>query len=169
MIDYLEQVLAIAGAISVMLTALGALLPEDSTVGRWCRVAATDLRQVLAWLRGVPPMPLVCLGAIAASVACHGCAGSLESARVAPMAMRVTPAEQVQRCQDLDREHMVWDGIGKVAALVAGGSGLSTIPVNDDSARIGLVAGAVAASALSVYATTISTGAAEAWARECSR
>jgi hypothetical protein len=107
------------------------------------------------------------------SVLVVGCAGSFEEARLAGLRARspdksvaVAPSE---RCQSLDNQHRTWGGVAKVSAVLAGAQGLSAIPVDDKTARIGLAAGTAVTAAAAAGAEYLSEGAAESWARECSQ
>jgi hypothetical protein len=58
--------------------------------------------------------------------------------------------------------------VAKGAAVLAGASGLSTLPVEDPEARAALAAGAITAGAAAAAAVAMSEGAAKSWARDCS-
>ena len=77
-----------------------------------------------------------------------------------------TPAS---RCEQLDDRRMWWGGLAKGAAVVAGASGIATLPVKDsEEARIGLAVGALGAATVAAVAIAVEEGAASSWARECS-
>jgi len=105
-----------------------------------------------------------------------GCAGSLERARadgavLAAGVDRAAPeaeAARVDRCERLDRQHRTWGAVAKGVAVLAGASGLSTLPVDDPEAQTALAIGAVAAGAAAAGAVALSEGAAASWARDCS-
>lgn len=94
-----------------------------------------------------------------------GCAGSFEEAR-APKRVGAAPPPSA-RCITLDDRHAFWGGTGKFSAALSGASGLSTIPIEDDRARIGLAAGSAVFAAVAVGAGFIAEAASESWAREC--
>lgn len=101
-----------------------------------------------------------------AVVVCSGCAGRFEAARLsAPVR---ADAQSVDRamCRTLDDRAVVWGAIATGTAVVAGGAGLSTIPVKDDEARIGIAIGAAVTAVLSGVSTYVSGKASEAWVRE---
>lgn len=102
-----------------------------------------------------------------AALLLSGCAGSFEEARVAGQGIRLgTPSE----CQAYDDGHRNWSAVEKAAGLLAGGSGLASIPLGDkEDLRIGLAAGAVGAASVSVFAAVQADGFAKDWARECSK
>jgi hypothetical protein len=100
-----------------------------------------------------------------------GCAGSFEEARLAGLQARTAAKVAVfpsERCVSLDNQHRTWGGVAKVSAVLAGAQGLSTIPVEDKTARIGLAAGTAVTAAAAAGAQYVSESAAESWARECS-
>ena len=109
-----------------------------------------------------------------ALVAVTGCAGSLEQQRAARLSERRLGIDQLPRdtarCESLDATRRDWGAVAKGAAVLAGGSGLSTLPVPDDEreAQIGLAAGALAMATLAAVAIAVEEGAATSWARECS-
>ena len=104
-----------------------------------------------------------------------GCAGSLERARADGALLAAGAAEpdpgaaaaRVERCERLDRQHRTWGAVAKGAAVLAGASGLSTLPVEDQEARAALAAGAITAGAAAAAAVAMSEGAAKSWARDC--
>jgi hypothetical protein len=110
------------------------------------------------------------LPALLLLIALPGClAGSFEEARLAglnPQARAAAPPP-TERCVSLDSQHRNWGGVSKISAVLAGGSGLSTIPAEDKTLRIGLAAGAAATAALAAGAGYLSESAATSWAREC--
>lgn len=80
------------------------------------------------------------------AVGLSGCAPSLGSslAARAPDRAAATP-EQARRCRRLDRTESTLRWVSRGAAVLAGGTGLSTIPVDDPEAQAALaVSGAVA-------------------------
>ena len=170
------------GALWSIATALGAVLPGSA--GEWCRKAGTDLVTFSAWLRkvlpGGPPAALMLLVALTA-LPMTGCAGSFEIAKLAGAQDRGVTRTQVtykagetpavtpdpKRCQSLDERHMVWSSLAKAGAAVTGAAGLTTIPVEDTGARIGIAVGAVVVGAFTAAAITVADSAAESWSREC--
>lgn len=100
------------------------------------------------------------------ALALTGCAGSFEVARAPKRVGAAQPPSE--RCIELDDRHAFWGGSSKFSAALAGASGLSTIPIEDERARIGLAAGSAVAAAIAVGADFISDSAGESWARECS-
>lgn len=94
-----------------------------------------------------------------------GCAGSFEEAR-APKRLAASPPPSA-RCIELDDRHTFWGGSSKFSAALSGASGLSTIPIEDERARIGLAAGSAVLAAVAVGAGFVSESASESWAREC--
>ncbi len=107
------------------------------------------------------------VGAVLALFGLSGCAGSFEEARlVSGQVGAVTDANR-ERCQSLDDRKVVWGGIAKGSAVLAGASGLTAIPVDDHDAEAGLVAGAVVFSALAATSVYVSESAGVSWVEEC--
>ncbi len=110
------------------------------------------------------------IGLTALLLVVSGCAGSLPEAHAVGMKERAKigaspmPSEY---CSGLDSAHRTWGGIGKVSALLAGGSGVATIPTDDKDVRTGLAIGAAAAAAIAAGSIYFSEDAASSWARDC--
>lgn len=118
-----------------------------------------------------PGAAMVGWACLMAILLCSGCAGSLEAARSSGASARssgAVGAASQDRCAALDDKHRLWGGLAKGFALAAGGTGLSTIPVDDRDARIALAAGAVVAGIGAATSTYLSESAAESYARDCS-
>lgn len=98
-----------------------------------------------------------------------GCSGTFNEAQLVERQHRLTatPAPSA-RCIQLDERHATWGAIAKGAAVMAGASGLATIPVHDQGARIAIGSGVVVAGTLAASAVFVSEAAAESWVRECS-
>jgi hypothetical protein len=179
--DYLVAALAILGAVAAILSTMGGLLPVDSPVGVWCRVASTDLRSFAAWLQtvtrgGPPPTALLLLLALPLCLASTACAGSFEVARhggqterltLAAAGVPVTPADR-SHCEAIDGRYQVWSALAKGGAALTGSAGLSTIPVDDQGARIGIAIGAAVVGSFTAAAVAVADGAAVEFVRECS-
>jgi hypothetical protein len=95
-----------------------------------------------------------------------GCAGSLEETRAQIKLGAPPPSE---RCVRLDATRRDWGAVGKGAAVLAGASGLSTIPIEDEGVRVGLAVGSVAMGAVAATAFAVAEGASSSWVRECSQ
>lgn len=96
-----------------------------------------------------------------------GCAGSLESARPKTLSAESEPSPY---CQGLDSKRQTWGAVAKGAAVVAGASGVSTLPLEGDryeTARIGVAAAGVGAAAVAAGAVFISEAAGDRWAEQC--
>lgn len=175
--------LTVVGAVTVILSTLGATLPEAWSFTRWCRTAAADVSAFTTWVRqliagGPPPAgPTALLVLCALCLPLTACAGSFEAARVAGQKERaslavvgvpVVASATPQRCQLLDEEHQTWTSIAKAGAVLTGAGGIATIPADDQGVRIGIAVGTVVIGAVTAFAAAESDGAAAAWARECS-
>lgn len=101
---------------------------------------------------------------VACVLAALGCTGSLESARKVGAA-KSSPA----RCETLDDRRQFASMVGKGAAVLAGASGLASIPVHseDKAVRYGVAGGAVLSAAVAAGAMVVAEGASESWVREC--
>lgn len=99
------------------------------------------------------------------------CSASLESQRALGQKSLgvIAPAPLNERCVALDDRRVTWGAIAKGAAVLGGGAGLATIPVEDKDAQMGLAAGTAAMAAVAAIAIYVQEGADESWARECSQ
>lgn len=115
-------------------------------------------------------MKLATIVALFATIELSGCAGSLDSARTGGLALRLTPAttQPTPYCLALDERHAVFGGVAKGAAILSGASGLATLPVNDDGARLGLAIGALAAGSIAASSVFVAEDAATRYVRDCS-
>lgn len=144
---------------------LGAALKVSRSFGwdPWLLVQAFTLfvkGKLPASLRDSLPILLA-----AAALLSFGCASSFEEARlVSPQAGATADRA---RCEELDDRRVWWGGGAKVAAVLAGSSGLAAIPVESQKAQVGLAAGALAAGALAAGAVYVSEAAGERWVEEC--
>jgi hypothetical protein len=121
------------------------------------------------WTPGTGSTAAAALLLLIALPATTGCAGSLEEAKLAglnPQARVATPAPSA-RCQSLDNQHRVWGAVGKGAAVLAGAEGISTWPVQNQSAETALAIGAGVTAAVAATAEYLSEDASATWAREC--
>lgn len=117
----------------------------------------------------IPPAAALLLIGLGLSQVC--CTGSLQQAQasgVKARQVRLLAPGSAERCQTLDDRRITWGAVGKGAAVLAGASGISTLPVDDERADIGLAAGALTMAAVAAVAVVVEEGAGEAWARECS-
>ena len=94
-----------------------------------------------------------------------GCAGSFNESKGSLKLGAPPPSE---RCVSLDDGRRNWSAVARTSGLLAGASGLSTIPVDTQELRIGLAAGTATLAAVTVFATVQSDGLGERWAAECS-
>jgi hypothetical protein len=104
-----------------------------------------------------------------------GCAGSLPEAqtagahdRAAKLGLKfgATP-NPTPYCSGLDASHRFWGGVAKSSALLAGGAGLATVPVDNKDAELGLAIGSAAMGAVAAAATYFAEDAASSFARDC--
>lgn len=70
-------------------------------------------------------------------------------------------------CQAIDRRHRIWGGIEYGALAITGASGLSTIPVNDDTGRTALAITAVVFATAAAVSKFEDNTATTAWAEQC--
>ena len=103
-----------------------------------------------------------------ASLTQTACAASFEEARLASStATRKAATRDDIECKSIDRRHRIWGGIEYGALAATGASGLSTIPIDNDTGRIALAVTAlvfVGAAAVSKFEDGEAT---KAWASQC--
>lgn len=110
----------------------------------------------------------------ALALALSACAGSLEHQRATGVAERRTggaPEDRaVERCETLDDRRQIFGGIGKGAGLLAGASGISTIPLEeaDPAYRTAAAIGSLGFAAVAATTWYIAEKAGDSWARQCS-
>ena len=106
-----------------------------------------------------------------------GCAGSFGEARQAGRSAHelgaAAPTATPERCASLDDRRITYGAIAKASAVLAGASGVSTVPIGDDDeaherAQIAVAGVGVGFAAIAAGAMFISEGAGESWVRECS-
>lgn len=111
------------------------------------------------------PASLLALGALLLG----GCAGTFEEARIAGIQRHRELGAAVSdrtRCVQLDNRRTTWGAIAVGAGVLAVPAGLASIPVKNDEAQAGLVAGSVAAAALTVSAKLVADNASHEWVAE---
>lgn len=99
-------------------------------------------------------------------LSCVACAGSLEATRPSTLGAQ----EPSPYCQGLDSKRQTWGAVAKGAAVLAGASGVSTLPLQGDryeTARIGVAAGGIGAAAVAAGAVFLSESAGDRWAEQC--
>jgi hypothetical protein len=106
---------------------------------------------------------------VACSLTATGCAGSFEVARSYRLPRDDVAQVDELRCRAIDEQRIAWGAVAKGSAFLAGGSGVTAFPVEDDQARFALAATAIAAGAASITAVYVSEQKAELWVRECAR
>ena len=77
------------------------------------------------------------------------------------------------RCQSLDAQRANWGGAAKVLAGLSGGSGIASIPLDDQRPaerrlKVGFEVGSVVLAAGAAGAFFVAEAKGESWARECS-
>jgi len=82
--------------------------------------------------------------------------------------MAALPARDAARCASLDSAHTTWGTIAAGAAVASGASGISAIPVKDDTAKTALIATGVGVAVLSAASFFAEQSFGASWARECS-
>lgn len=101
-----------------------------------------------------------------------GCTGTLE--RESRVGGRIGAKPASERCVELDERHASASAVAAGAGVLAGASGLATIPTGEirdegvrTTVRISLAITALLSGAVAYFATDTSTNAAKSWAREC--
>lgn len=120
---------------------------------------------MLSAFRRLSAFVLFCVLAIVLSPACTV---SLEGAKRESKLLGTAPSPS-DRCIRLDNARTTWGAIAKGSAAVAGGTGISTIPLHDDQgAQAAMAATAAGAAALGAVAVYVAEQKGATWARECS-
>lgn len=108
---------------------------------------------------------LICL----ASLSQTACAGSFEEARLAnATAARKTEQRDDNECKAIDGRYRLWGGIETGALAATGASGLSTIPVSNDTGKAALAVTAVVFAGAAAVSHFEANQYATRWAEECS-
>lgn len=115
-------------------------------------------------LRNTLPVLLVAL-----SLTTVGCAGSFETAKSYKLPKDVSAQVDEARCRSLDDARLTWGAVAKGSAVLAGASGFTALPVEDEQAQIALAAGALTAGAVSIVSVYVAEQKGETWVRECVR
>lgn len=106
------------------------------------------------------------LASLALAACSTACAGSFEEARLegAPRyAVSLDPPE----CAAIDSARRNWDAAAKGAAIAAGASGISVIPVQGTVARASLIGAGVAVGIFAAVSVAESSSFAADWVRQC--
>lgn len=111
------------------------------------------------------------LALLALAFATSSCATTFEEARVARPAASSAPgstkATRETRCYRLADSEALWSSLGASSTLVAGASGVASLPV-EDRYRPWTIGTSIVASALATFSQLYGRKLAETWARECS-
>lgn len=101
------------------------------------------------------------------STACVA-SGSFEEAQ-SQQSIAASQAEGPSKyCQRIDSGHRTWGMVSKGSMFLAGGSGIATVPVQNDDQELALAATTAGMATLAVISTFASEDFAEDWARDCS-
>ena len=114
------------------------------------------------------------LGMMVCVLAFAGCAGSFEESKSIGLKQRLVvgtlPPVPSPYCQHMDSVQRNWSAVSESAGMLAGASGIASIPsYGDPKVRVALASATVAMGGLAVAATVVSHKAAETWARDCSQ
>jgi hypothetical protein len=90
-----------------------------------------------------------------------GCTGTIASSP------KVGAASLSARCVALDDRHALAGGVGKGSAVLGGGAGLSTIAVDDKTAKLSLAISSAVLAAIAAGSIYVSDQAASSFAEEC--
>lgn len=103
-----------------------------------------------------------------ASLTQTACMASFEEARlVNATSTRKSATRDDQECKTIDRRHRIWGGIEYGALAATGASGLSTIPVDNNTGRTALAVTAVVFAATAAVSKFEDSEATKAWASQC--
>jgi hypothetical protein len=93
---------------------------------------------------------------------------SFEEARlVNATSTRKSATRDDQECKAIDRRHRIWGGLEYGALAVTGASGLSTIPVENDTGRTALAISAVVFATAAAVSKFENDEASRSWAEQC--
>jgi hypothetical protein len=76
-------------------------------------------------------------------------------------------AKTPERCAELDNRRIGWGAVSKGAAVLAGSSGLATVPLDDGALRTGVALTGVAMAALATASVFVAESSTESFDREC--
>lgn len=109
-------------------------------------------------------MRLLILWIVAALLA--GCSGTFSEARLdgAPkFAVSLDPPE----CVAIETARRNWDAAAKGAAIAAGATGISVIPIHGEEARVAVIASGVAVGIFAAISVAEADAFAKDWVRQC--
>lgn len=96
------------------------------------------------------------------------CTASFEEVRlVSATSTRKAAPRDDNECNDIDRRHRIWGGIEYGALAATGASGLSTIPVNNDTGRTALAVTALVFVGTAAVSKFEDNEATKAWTSQC--
>jgi len=176
-----KQKIGVVGALIVAIALLGGiyLTAKGIAVPAWLAGILGSIGMFFTWLMrppggdaaaakppSVPPLPLLVL--TIALTMLVGCAGSFEEARlVSHPSSPPTTVDERAHCYAIDNSRIVWGGAAKALGAAAGGTGLASLPLKNETMRdvaLGVALGAGIAAAGAVY---LSEQRGEEWARDC--
>lgn len=103
-----------------------------------------------------------------ASLTQTACTASFEEVRlVSATSTRKAAPRDDNECNDIDRRHRIWGGIEYGALAATGASGLSTIPVNNDTGRTALAVTALVFVGTAAVSKFEDNEATKAWTSQC--
>ena len=142
-------------------------LPKTNVVFRLIRLVHLGLNKVdpegNASTKAIGVLCLVFVG-----LSQTACTASFEEARLSgAKTTSATATRDDATCQAIDRRHRIWGGIEYGALAVTGASGLSTIPVENDTGRTALAISAVVFAATAAVSKFENDEASRSWAEQC--
>lgn len=148
---------------------LVAKLPKTNVIFRIIRLIHLGLNRVDPGGNESTKTILVLLFAASCLVQ-SACTASFEEARLANVTAtrKMATARDNATCQAIDRRHRIWGGIEYGALAVTGASGLSTIPVDNDTGKAALAITAVVFATTAVVSKFEDDEATKLWAEQCS-
>lgn len=147
-------------------------LPKTNVVFRLIRLIHLGLNKVdpegNAPTKATTIFPLLVALAGLSSLTQTACTASFEEARLSGTTpARATATRNDSECQAIDRRHRIWGGVEYGALAVTGASGLSTIPVKDDTGKAALAITAALFAATAAVSKFEDGEATKAWAEQC--
>ena len=104
------------------------------------------------------------IGLLPLLLSLSGCSASLQAVSTPPGYRAAPPSPH---CAGLDHDRALFGALAQGTAIIGGGTGLATLPVTTDDARIALASGTIGAAALTALFSKLERDATEYWARDC--
>lgn len=98
-----------------------------------------------------------------------GCIGTLDETKGKLTVASPAQTSSPERCQSLSDSQALWGAVGAGSAVLSGASGLSTIAVESNDARLVLGITSLTIGAVGAGSVVLSQAKASAWSGECAK